>query len=254
MPSIEHLSYSSVSSYLLCGHSWKLHYLDKVSTPTATALVFGSAVHGALENHLRSGEPLDAAWSRAWGQQLERNAKIDWGADTPEGMQADGARILGAKKVQVGIAEIAANYDRDQGILEKRVELSVPGVSVPIIGYIDVITRDGIPGDFKTAARMWSDSKADDDLQSLFYLAALNQEGIKVPDWAFRHYVISKTANPDMRTFEVQHSPAQIVWLFEVIQRVWQAIEAGVFPMVPGGWKCGPKYCDYWSLCRGRYS
>jgi len=255
MPPVEHLSYSSISSYLLCGHAWRLHYLDKVQTPTATPLVFGSAVHGAIEKHLRTGEPLATVWSQAWAQQLERNPEIDWGEmDSAESMAAEGARILAAPKVQKGIAEIAANYDRERGVIEKRVELAVPGVDVPVIGYIDVITRDGIIGDFKTAARMWSDSKAEDDLQSLFYLAALNQEGISVPDWTFRHYVISKTQNPDMKTFEVQHSPLQIVWLFEMIQRAWRGIDAGIYPMVPGGWKCSPKYCQFWGMCRGKYT
>ncbi len=255
MPAIEHLSYSAVNSWLLCGYAYQLHYIDKVQTPTASALVFGSAVHGALEKHLRTGEPLATAWTESWQEQLERNSEIAWGdAESAEGMAAEGARILSAPRVQKGVAEIAADFDREHGLMEKRIELAVPGVDVPIIGYIDIITKDGIPGDFKTAARMWSDSKADDDLQSLFYLAALNQEGIQVPDWTFRHYVISKVKEPEMKTFEVKHSPLQIVWLFEMIEKVWRGIDAGIYPMVPGGWKCSARYCEYWNMCRGKYN
>jgi hypothetical protein len=215
--------------------------------------VFGSAVHGAIEAHLRTAEPIEATWPHAWQAQLERNPNVDWSADTPEGMEAEGLRILTAPKVRKGIAEIAANFEPERGAMEKRIELAVPGVEVPIIGYIDIITKDGVPGDFKTAARMWSDSKAEDDLQSLFYLAALNQEGIAVPGLTFRHYVISKTQNPELKVFEVQHKISQIMWLFEVIQRAYQGIEAGIYPMVPGGWACSPKWCSYWSLCRGKY-
>ena len=253
MVSLEHLSYSSISSYLLCGHSWKLRYIDKAPAPTATALVFGSAVHGAIEAHMR-GEALETAWPRTWRAQLERNPSVDWAADTPDGMEADGLRILTAPKVRKGLAEIAANFDPEHGVMEKRIELAVPGVSVPIIGYIDIITKDGVPGDFKTAARMWSDGKAEDDLQSLFYLAALNQEGVKVPDLTFRHYVISKTQNPELKVFEVQHKLSEIMWLFDVVKRAWQGIDAGIYPMVPGGWNCSPKWCSYWALCRGRYA
>ena len=30
------------------------------------------------------------------------------------------------------------------------------------------------------------------------------------------------------------------------------AIEAGVYPLNPTGWKCAPGYCEYWTRCRGR--
>lgn len=252
MAELEHLSYSSISSYLLCGHAWRLRYIDKISAPVSTALVFGSAVHGAIEGYLRNGGSLQEHWAAAWSTQLERGQQVDWGVETPESLAEEGARILAAKKVQDGLAEIAANFAAS-GSIERRVEMRVPGVEAPIIGYIDIITRDGVPGDFKTAARMWSDSRAEDDLQSLFYLAALNQAGEAVPDWTFRHYVISKTQYPTMKTFEVRHSPGEIVWLFQLVQAAWQGIKADVYPMNPSTWKCSPKYCEYWDRCRGRY-
>lgn len=253
MANLDHLSYSSISSYLLCGHAWRLRYVDKTPSPTATTLVFGSAVHGAIESYLRSGGDLQEHWRAAWAQQCERDQQVDWGAESPEALADEGARILAAKKVQQGLAAVASNFDATGGVIEQRIELHVPSVAVPIVGYIDVITRDGVPGDFKTAARMWSDGKAEDDLQSLFYLAALNQAGATVPDWSFRHYVISKTQYPDMKTFEVQHSPSEIMWLFQLIQAAWRGIEAGVYPMNPSTWKCSAKYCEYWDMCRGRY-
>jgi CRISPR/Cas system-associated exonuclease Cas4 (RecB family) len=252
-PDLNHLSYSSISSYLLCGHAWRLHYIDKVQTPTAPALVMGSAWHDAVEQHLRSGADLGAAWSTAWGTQLERNPEIAWGDDTPTMCAETGERMTAAKPVKDMLAEIRANFDPERGALERRVELRVPGVPIPVIGYVDVITRDGIPGDFKTAARMWSDGKAEDDLQSLFYLAALNQAGDPTPRWAFRHYVVTKAAKPMAKVFEVEHTPGQMFWLFEVIQSVWQAIDAEVYPKNPSSWKCSPKWCDYWQQCRGRY-
>jgi hypothetical protein len=39
-----------------------------------------------------------------------------------------------------------------------------------------------------------------------------------------------------------------------MIQAAWRGIEAGVYPMNPSTWKCSPKYCEYWPLCRGRYA
>ena len=38
------------------------------------------------------------------------------------------------------------------------------------------------------------------------------------------------------------------------IQKVWKGIEAGVFPENPSTWKCNPRYCEYWPICRGKLS
>lgn len=43
---VDYLSYSSVSTYLLCPKSWQFRYIDKVSVPTSPNLIFGSAVRG----------------------------------------------------------------------------------------------------------------------------------------------------------------------------------------------------------------
>jgi hypothetical protein len=43
MTELDHLSYSSISSYLGCGQNWKFHYKDEIKTPTSPELVFGSA-------------------------------------------------------------------------------------------------------------------------------------------------------------------------------------------------------------------
>ncbi|NLD42224.1 MAG: PD-(D/E)XK nuclease family protein, partial [Chloroflexi bacterium] len=190
MASIEHLSYSSISTYLLCGHAWRLRYVDRVQTPTAPALVVGSAWHDAVEAHLGQGTDLGVAWRQAWGAQLERNRDVPWEVgETADSTGTVGERMAAAKPVTNMLAEVRANFD---GVLERRVELHVPGVPIPVVGYIDIVTKDGIPGDFKTAARMWSDGKAEDSLQPLFYLAALNQAGEHGHGWRFRHYVVTK--------------------------------------------------------------
>ena len=257
MLSLDHLSYSSLNTYLLCGHAWRLHYIDKVPTPTATALIMGSAFHAIAESYIKTGAPLEELWAQSLEKQLERNGEIACGDGLdPEAaigaMREDGLRMVKAKPVAAMLATIRGNFDPETCAIEKRVELRVPGVPVPIIGYIDVITKDGVPGDFKTAARMWSDGKADEELQPLFYLAALNQEGREVPGGTFRHYVFTKTAKPDARMFEVQHGLGEVFWLFGMIAAAWRGTEAGVFPMVPTGWKCSPKFCEYYGMCRGK--
>jgi len=139
--------------------------------------------------------------------------------------------------------------------IEKYVTLGIPGVPVPIVGYIDVIEKDGVPVDLKTSARAWGRGKAQDELQPLFYLAALNQSlGFSLnPELKFRHYVFTKAKSPKVQIWETQRTIDELFWLFTLIREVWQGIERGVFPPSGvGSWKCSAKWCEYWHLCRGK--
>ena len=49
MNEIDHLSYSSIGSYLTCFRAWKYHYIDKLPEPTTPALIFSSAIHDTVE-------------------------------------------------------------------------------------------------------------------------------------------------------------------------------------------------------------
>lgn len=250
---LDHLSYSSISSYLLCGESWRRRYVVNEPAPVSDNLILGSAFHGAVESYLKGAPDLEAAFQQGWNQQIERGQNIAWESGVPEPTHDTGLRMVRAKPVKKLLDDIRANFDPERGIIERRVELHVPGVPVPIIGYIDIVTKDGIPGDFKTAARMWADGKAEEELQPLFYLAALNQEGISVPDWTFRHYVFTKTKFPEGKVFEVKRKPTEVFGLFEVIRRAWQAMDARVYLMQTDSWKCSPKWCDFWPTCRAKY-
>ena len=248
---MDHLSYSSISAYLTCGHAWRLRYLDKQPTLTSTSLVFGSAVHAAVEAYVQIGTDITELWRAAWADQMAENeGRIDWGAETPEELFNQGVRMLTHGGT---LAMLDALRPLSHDWIEHKVELRVPGVPVPVIGYIDIVTDDGIPGDFKTSARSWSEDKALGETQPLFYLAALNQAGYTLnPQRRFRHYVFVKTKEPKVQIIEHSHTPGQLFWLFEMIRSVWQAIEAGVYPLNPTGWKCAPAYCEYWARCRGR--
>lgn len=251
---LEHLSYSSITMYLSCAAGWKRKYLDKQPTFSTPELALGSAIHGAIEGYLSQPErvktPLDF-WQAAWNKAIE-GQPIVWGADTPEMHSNEGIRILSNDQVLYNLNTILPAHD-EQGIkIERKVELRVPGVPIPVIGYIDVQTTDGVPADFKTSAKSWTQDRAQGETQSLFYLAALNQAGMTVQDWKFRHYILVKTKTPQFQIFEHTHKPKEIFWLFSMIQNVWKGIEAGVFPENPTGWKCSPTYCDFWTKCRGK--
>ena len=252
---LDHLSYSSISAYLTCGRHWQYRYVEQAPALTSTNLLLGSAVHGAIEAYIatpdRQPDAMHELWRSSWAKQVDANeGRIDWGIDTPEGLSNQGLKLLTHPET---LLVLDALTPLGPEWIEKRVELHVPGVPVPVVGYIDIVTADGIPGDFKTSARSWSEDKALGETQPLFYLAALNQAGYTLnPQRRFRHYVFVKTKEPKVQIIEHSHTAGQLFWLFEMIRSVWQAIEAGVYPLNPTGWKCTPAYCEYWTRCRGR--
>lgn len=251
MPEIDHLSYSSVSLYTTCGRAWCYKYIENAPTKASPALVFGSAMHAVIEGQI-GGSELDpvADWQRTWAAKVEG---ITFDTDASESLCNDGIRMLTAPAVLDGIRAVRVMHDQaGDPMIEKMVQLQVPGVPVPVIGYIDLITEDGVPGDIKTSAKSWSQDQAQNEMQPLFYLAALNQAGTPVPDNRFRHYVLVKTKTPQWQVWETRHANAEMFWLFRMIADVWTGIERGVFVPNPGSWKCSPQYCDFWEQCRGR--
>ena len=268
---IDHLSYSSVNLYLTCARAWRFRYIDKIKTPVAAVLPFGSAFHDAIETYLsikheKAPAPVSDIFSDSWQRRLEIEQNIDFGDETPESLAELGQHMLGsevdvtgggpnrkARNASTFLNDIVPMMEGATPVIEKRISLQVPGVDVPIIGYIDLITQDGVPCDFKTSAKSWYADKAHDELQVDFYLAALLQAGCAPADLKFRYYVFVKTKKPKIQIIETKRNVGQLFWMMDMVGEVWRGIEAGVFPPTgPGSWRCTPKYCDAWNLCRGK--
>lgn len=259
MIEIDHLSYSSISTYLSCPRYWRFKYIDRVPTATTPALVFGSAFHETIESYIARGAgragglDVTSMWLTHWHLALEKNPCIEWGQDTPEALCNEGLRMLQHPEISSVLQAIEALPLDNGGVaIEQKVELRVPGVPVPVVGYIDLIEKDGLPADFKTSARSWSAARAQGEIQPVFYLAALNQNGWPLPrGLQFRYFVFVKTKTPQIQMWTVEHEPGMLFWLFGLIGEVWQAIDRGAFPPNPTTWKHSPQYCEYWDLCMG---
>ena len=271
---IKHLSYSSINLYLTCSRAWRFRYVDKVKMPVAVALSFGSAFHNAIEKYIRHQDPtitergilVDEFFAETWKAQLAREQQVDFGKESSESMARLGQRMLGTECEVTGggpnrkipnasafLNGIVPMIDDNGPVIEKKITLWVPGVSVPIIGYIDLITQDGVPCDFKTSGKAWWAAKAHDQLQPSFYLAALNQMRQSTQGGKFRYYIFTKTKKPKIQIINTERTFNHLLWLMMLIVDVWHGIQAGVFPPTgPGSWKCSAKFCEFWKMCRGK--
>lgn len=250
---INHLSYSSISLYLDCAEAWRRKYIAKEPTFSNSNLMLGKAFHGAVEAAVElPGVNLQAAYSEQFNKALEEDKNVIWGDETQESTFNEGVRLLSNADVQQAILSIKPGKDERGAMIERKVELRVPSVPVPIIGYVDIILDDGTPADFKTSSKSWSEGQASGSLQTLFYLAAMNQMGMPI-NWKFKHFIFVKTKTPKVQVLEHAHKASELFFLFEVIANAWKGIEREVFPLAPGSWKCSAAYCDFYKNCRGKY-
>ena len=246
----EHLSYSSVSMYQTCPRSWWYRYSSEAVAPVSPNLVFGSAFHKTIENHLlkkSEGVSLFDRWAGCWDDQLKIDSNIAWDKSQFEYERLGGAMLSVPDVIKV-IDNIEPAIHNEAMDVELRVEFRVPGVSVPIIGYIDVVEED-MPADFKTSSRPWTQKKADDELQPEFYLAALEQMGY----WGqskFRYYIFVKNP-PGVQVIETYRTLNDREQMFSVVREVWDAIKNETFPPNPHTWKCDPRWCEFYEDCRG---
>ena len=252
---IDHLSYSSISSYLSCGKAWKYRYIDKVQADPSPSLIIGSCIHDTVEkivecNSLGIEGPEIAEFATQTVKERVENIEPINNTPEAENVLQDVLRCVQSPHVQTAVNALKAKVDEQGAMIERKVTLELPEVDVPIIGYIDIILADGTPADFKTAARSWTQEKAESEMQPIFYLGAMGQCGIPV-NWKFKHLVIVKNKIPKFQIFEHEHTPLEVFRLGVKVQEVWKSIKQGTFlPAAPGSWKCSPKFCEYWDICQ----
>jgi hypothetical protein len=251
---LDHLSYSSISAYQMCPRSWYYRYIEKIKTPASANLVFGSAFHGAIEHLIRANitgtvvRP-EEVWFEQWQKQLAKQ-EVDWQGELPEQISNQGMRMLAHKTTQEAIEFLkpAVNVD-GQPTIEQYVELQLPGVP-KIIGYIDMVLADQSLVDFKTAARSWTQDKAEKEMQPNVYFAALTQGNfIPNPKMRFSHVVFVKTKTPQVQIIQTHRSVLDIFKTISLITETWKAIQSEVFTPRTDSWKHSAKFCDFWSVC-----
>ena len=231
---IDHLSYSSIRAYLKCGRKWKYRYIEKLQEEKSNALSFGGVWHEMLSAHLKTKQDLNEWWQETAIEKL----------DLP--LHDLGTKMLTSPDIVNTIQDLKVDHET----IDMETSLTVPNVSVPIIGYVDAIGVDGVPIDFKTSSSKWSQSNADSDLQPTFYLASLLQMGQVTLPAKFKYIVFVKTKKPYVQTLETTRTLKDVFALYGLIGDVWSAIQKEVYsPTDPANWWCGAKYCGFWGHC-----
>jgi hypothetical protein len=173
---IEHLSASHLNLFVAQPAMWAASYLMKRRTPVGPAAHRGSAIEHGTEAGLFDPEmPVSECQKLA----LERfHSLTRLSADS----RIEKERETIAPSVEIALAEL-----RQYGLPEKpedgrqhKIELILPGVSVPIIGYLDLLfPQHGMVVDLKTTARIPSEMTEAHCRQGAIYAAAKDNHEVR---------------------------------------------------------------------------
>jgi RecB family exonuclease len=245
-------SHAQYETYKSCGRAYEFKYIKEQRIAPSPATARGIAIHTAVETALRhkqrQGEvpSLDGQLAVVADTFEKAKEEVDWGDEDP-GKVKDVALSLYRVYHTQGLPKILP------------VEVETPFVvkvgSVTVRGVIDLIDLEkeqpGDPGrlavvDLKTSSSKWSENEVKNDTQLSLYTAVK-----RIIHGRIDNLVSTKT--PALHRLSTTRGPRDHRNLIEDYEQTVDAIKKGIFLMAPiDSWKCTPKYCSYYSQCRGR--
>ena len=180
---IAHLSASSLNLARSSLALWVTRYLFRTKGLSSVAMIAGQAAEDAVAHGLfNEGASLDDCRDLARQSYMRRTAL---GGFAPEARQAKLAEVVGypaegRKKAAPGMVATALEALRPygmptltDGVDENRIEITLEGIPVPVIGFKDFAFDDhGLDVDLKTTARRPADMSPDHQLQGAIYWQA----------------------------------------------------------------------------------
>jgi len=251
----DYISWSALSTFRTCPLKYKFRYIDGLPEESvSSALIFGTGIHTAVEQHYQaalSGDPkpdLDAllfAYRSAWLPH-DPDAISFGSTETRSSLDALAARMLTA------FLNSPAASVRGQvlGVEEEIRGMLVEGVP-DLFGRVDLLTEDSdslVVTDIKTSRSRWSAEQVEDSGEQLLLYSHLASEISPGKKLKTRFLIVTKTREPVVEEHVRGVEPAAVKRTLAGVERVWQAIESGVFYPAPSVMNCAS--CGYRSACR----
>ncbi len=247
------ISVSQINLYRTCSLKYRFQYIDQLPRLVrAAGLVFGSAVHKALEwlhKARKDGQqpPLEA---------LLRVFEADWHAQCLDG-EILFADDTSADQLLVKGKELLSAYYHapTKPVHDAEVFFQVPLVNpatgevldVPLRGVIDLIETDDTLTEFKTSQKRWALTDLPDNIQLTAYSYAYELLFGRPPK-ELRLVNLVRTRNPVIEEHVTGRDDTDYERLFHLSKEVRKGIQTSVFFPNRGCWLC--RDCEYDLDCR----
>ena len=250
----ESLSFSSISTFQACPLKWHFRYMLGLPEEFRPAsLVFGSAIHLALQRHfeglLADGMPppfddLMDVYRQSW---KENAANVTFN----KGDSATSLGVLAAKMLRAfQTSELAAPAGTILAIEEELVGEISPDCP-PMLARIDlaVETKEAvIITDFKTARTRWSADQVASSATQLVLYSELAKPFAGAKPIRLQFGVLTKTREPSVEIHPVSCDAGQMARTRQIIERIWNAIQCEQFYPAPSALQCPG--CPYRRACQ----
>ena len=255
-PERDYISYSAITTYQQCPLRYRFRYIDGLpETVVSSSLIFGGAIHSALEFHFNelligNGPPsqdlLLDVFQDAWRARSVEHEQIRFG----KGEDHNSLSSLADQMLTAFRTSPAADTEGTVvGIEEELRGELIPGVP-DLLARIDLITTTDdalVITDFKTARSRWSQDQADNSADQLLLYSELARRMTPDRDVRLRFLVLTKAKAPAIESFNVEASRRRSHRTTKAVEHTWRAIEAGHFYPAPSPMNCPS--CPFRSAC-----
>ena len=249
----DYLSWSQLSAYRSCALRYFFKYVIGLPEPTVSAsLVFGSAIHRAIEQHFRElliGNPPPTTDELIGHYQAEWRERGDVRLDSDaerESLDRMAGRMLAAFQRH----DAARPHGQILAVEESLRGELVPGLP-DLLGRIDLIveTNDALViSDWKTSRSRWSADQADDNAEQLLLYAELARDFAPGKQVRVEFVVLTKAKETAVDRHQRNVVPGQVDRAKRIAERVYRAIEAEHFFPSPSPMNCNG--CPFREPCR----
>lgn len=255
-----YLSFSQISLMRACPRKFSLHYIEHASPDFIPAsLIFGSAIHAAVEMHFRailagvatSAADLLLAYRLAWKGEKGQSGDglpIQYPKDQDQAALEDLARRILA-------AFTASEASRPLGTplgVEEELCVALAADLPDVLARVDLVydAPDAVVvRDIKTSRSKWPPDKAEQSAdQIVLYARVLEGIAQSMGKPARGEFVVlTKQKTPQVQVLPIAVTPDVVCRTQEAIASTWQAILAGNFYPAPSPMNCST--CQFRSRC-----
>jgi len=250
-----YVSWSALSTFRQCPLKYRFRYLENLPEESvSSALVFGTGIHSAVEQHFQailSGEEqpdldrLMFAYRSAWLPH-DPDAISFGSTETRASLDA-----LAGKMLTAFLNSPAASVQGQVLGVEEEIRGMLVEGTPDLYGRVDLLTEDAdslVITDIKTSRGKWSAEQVEDSGEQLLLYSHLASEISPGKTLKTRFLVLTKTKEPVVEEHVREVNPAAVKRTLAGVERVWRAIESGVFYPAPSVVACSG--CGYRAACR----
>jgi len=234
-------SYSAYSSAVRCLRHFKLCYVDKIVTdaPDSGDLLFGSALHSAINASLTGG---DGALTFEIFWDSHQKEEVDYGR-----LGWTQLRTIGTEFIRKFEKSHRSRYVLKFG--EKRLFAEYGGVTIE--GSPDFIgDYDGRPAlrDFKTSSRNYPNERKDTALQLYLYSYLAHQSGLGLPETL--GYTVFNKGVGTIQDLTWEFKKEDMISALDNMSNYVKMFDAQKeFPKNPNACDSYNRKCEYFNLC-----